>query len=376
VAAQLGPERKVGARTVAMMIDSAIKQSADSSKGTVGKSTVFVRSMVNQAVSKSTRRFKVVAVLLALLLIGSIGGLLTLRYFERSQSKKSEGELRKQLATLMTRLKQGDSLSGDEKNSLVKKLKDLKAQLAATKVPMAAGKAIARKNRDAVFLIAYRRGMMVGGYCTAFAIRKRVLGTNAHCIVALETFKSKGSNSFVVMNRHPSRRYKIVRAIRHPSYHKPVYSISRDVGLLYVDRDLPTQVALASEPVLRDLEPGDLMYTYGFPGRLARVRSPEATLAQGIIGRVTKLNGDRGAFHQNLLIQHSAFTSGGTSGSPIFDQQGRVVAVNAGGYVESGTLRVMDPTTGQKKRLRVAKQLSGYNFGIRIDVLRKLLARQ
>ncbi|MCK5798877.1 MAG: trypsin-like peptidase domain-containing protein, partial [Deltaproteobacteria bacterium] len=89
----------------------------------------------------------------------------------------------------------------------------------------------------------------------------------------------------------------------------------------------------------------------------------------------TKLNGDTGSFKENKLIQHSAFTSGGTSGSPIFDASGKVIAVNAGGYVESGTLRVMDPSSGRSRALRVAKQLSGYNFGIRVDVLRAFLAK-
>lgn len=370
--------RRVGARTVAVMIDQALKQAQGTpDKGRVGRSTVFLRSMVNQAVTTSTRRFKVMAVILVALLLGSVAGFLVLRHYERQESSKSEADLRKQMATLMTAINQQQNLPADKRAALSKKLESVRSQLSNTPSPQAAGKSIVQTNRDAIFLLAFNTQQgQAKGFCTGFAVGKRLLATNAHCVVALERFRSAGMSTYVVMNRHPSRRHRILRAVRHPRYHKPVKTITEDVGLLTIDADVPTQVTFASQAVLRGLESGDVMYTYGFPGRLARVHSPNATLVQGIVGRVTKLDGDTGTFDQNRLIQHSAFTSGGTSGSPIFNAQGQVIAVNAGGYVESGTLRVMDPLTGRAKQLRVAKTLAGYNFGIRIDVLQDFLRQQ
>jgi S1-C subfamily serine protease len=369
-AAAIGPDHRVGARTVAMMIDAAMRQAKDKKSGGLGKSTVFMRSMVNQAVSRSTRRFKVISVLLLVVLAVTVAGFLVLRHHEQVEADAAQQELRQQMARLM---EQQRGASSAEKQRLAGELDRLNRKLAQSGA--ASGTSIVKRNLRAVFLLAVdAKEKGAKGFCTGFAVRKRVLGTNAHCIVALEKFQSMGLNVFVVMNREPERRYRVVRVARHPRYHKPQKSISEDVGAVEVDGDLPVLVQLATGAELREMESGDVMYMYGFPGRLADVASPSATLVQGVIGRVTRLDGSFGKFEENLLIQHSAFTSGGTSGSPIFNAQGRVVAVNTGGYVEPGSLQVLDPNTGRAGNLVVAKQLAGYNFGVRIDTLEGLLA--
>ena len=118
--------------------------------------------------------------------------------------------------------------------------------------------------------------------------------------------------------------------------------ISPDVGWLKVDGTLPAKVTLATASEYEALATGDPMFTYGFPGRLADVSAPEATFVEGVVGRITTLDGRAGDVKEPRLIQHSAFTSGGTSGSPIFNAAGHVVAVNTGGYVDkvAGARRV------------------------------------
>ena len=127
---------------------------------------------------------------------------------------------------------------------------------------------------------------------------------------------------------------------------------------LEVEADLPAQVQLAPQAVVEAISAGDTMSTYGFPGRLADTEQPEATYVAGVIGRVTALDGRPAAARTGQLLQHSAFTSAGTSGSPLFDAEGRVIGINAGGYVDDGA---------------AGRPLPGYNFGMRIDLAAALL---
>ena len=373
-----GPDGKVGQRTVAMMINHALAQSksqAPQGKGK-GSPTVFMRSMVNQAVKRSTVKFKIITAILLVLLIGAVGFQFAYPYIfpsaapdgaykeaqkqlvaKNKELQQQQQALRKEMTDL---LKQREAASEEERKKLIKQMTQLKGRLSG-KNPAVSGKAIVSQARRAVFVLAYERSSgKASGFCTAFAVRKRVLATNAHCIKALERFQKSGWKSYAVMNENPKERYKVLKVIGHPGYHKPTKrGVSRDVGALKVDRDLKSLLPIATEAELKDLGAGDLMFTYGFPGRLADVSSPSATLVQGIIGRVTRLNGKLGDFDDRLLVQYDATTAGGTSGSPVFNLTGKVIAVNAGGYLGRRGLSV---------------NTLGYNFGIRIDVLETLLS--
>lgn len=384
-AAALGQGGQVGQRTVAMMINSAMQQSRDAGKSGKGSPTVFMRAMVNQAVKKSTRKFKVITAFLLLLLIGAVGFLFAYPYiFPESPTNTTKAQKQllakhkalqqkvDELKEMTGLLKQHKNASDKDKEKFLKKIEQLNQKVAGAKGGNS-GKAIAARTTKGIFVIAVNSTSGARGYCTAFAVHKRVAATNAHCIKALERYLQKGGKSFLVMNQNPSKRFNIIQHVAHPGYHKPVRSISPDVGLIKVDRDLEVQLDIAGGGELRQLGAGDIMYTYGFPGRLADVSSPAATFGQGIVGRVTKLDGRIGSFERSHLVQHSAFTSGGTSGSPIFNTDGKVIAINAGGYREPGSEVVKDILTGRARMMMVGKTLTGYNFAIRIDVLGGLL---
>jgi S1-C subfamily serine protease len=235
-------------------------------------------------------------------------------------------------------------------------------RLRARKVP--SGAEIARQNRDAVFLVSVKSGSGdEAGFCSAFAIEEHRLVTNAHCVALAEDYRRRGGALFVIQNGHPAVRFAVKQMKRIEGFRQNADTITPDVGSLTVEEKLPSTTTLAKKGEYQALAVGDNIYSYGFPGRLADVLAPEATFMEGVIGRITTLDGRLGQVAETRLIQHSAFTSGGTSGSPIFDVEGHVVAVNTGGYVEANR--------GEGES--AARPLPGYNFAMRVDLVEELV---
>lgn len=308
-----------GQKTVGMMIQQAlasVPQPQAAPKGT-SKSTEYFEALVEKKVRGSSKRLKIIvaAAAFAVVAAGAIVG--TIAYRNRT------------VQVIQT-----------------------------TQVGVESGGAIAAANRYNVFMLAgypAKDGRPTGplqGFCTAFAVSADLLATNAHCVVA-------GSKRFVsvtaLMNGAPANRFPVVQWAAHPAYREG--EISPDVGLLRIAGKLATAVTRAGQAELGQLGPGAKVFLYGFPGRLNKEDAPEATFIEGDIGRVTTFDQKLGAFGANTLLQHSAFCTGGTSGSPMFNAAGHVVGVNAGGYVENG------------------QALAGYNFGMRVDLLEVLYAQ-
>ena len=307
-------KKRYGERTVGMMIQRALLNAGLLKKSGASKSTKYIEALVENKV-KGTRKGMVwvIVAVIALLVVGG-GGIGIYVYLNRSVQVYQT-----------TQVNYGD----------------------------ATGSAIAAANRYTVFLLAgrARETGQVQGFCTGFAISENVLATNAHCVT---TAKRAYTDVILLMNGAPKNQRTIERMVSHPGYRDG--RISPDVGLLQVNGTLPHVVQIAPQAELAQIAPGVSMFLYGFPGRLNRIDAPEATFIKGEIGRVTAFDQKLGEFGNNALLQHSAFSSSGTSGSPMFNGQGRVIGINAGGYMEDGQI------------------LSGYNFGVRIDLIYSLLA--
>jgi hypothetical protein len=306
-----GPvEQKLyGQRTVGVMIRQAL-----ASLGKAAKSTADIEALVDRKVRRTSARFRrTVVAIVALFVIGSAAA----GYF-----------LYRSRAVHVTQFNYG----------------------------AAAGGAIAAANRHNVFVLAgypVSNGALAGplqGFCTAFSVGADLLATNAHCIM----LGSAGFTSVAaLMNGAAGKSYPVVQWFTHGGYREG--ALSPDVGLVRVSGTLPTAVVRATAAELSQVAPGVTVFLYGFPGRLNDTAAPEATFVEGDIGRVTGFDLRVGDFGANSLLQHSAFCTSGTSGSPMFDTSGRVIGINAGGYVEDG------------------QALAGYNFGMRIDLLDPLL---
>jgi V8-like Glu-specific endopeptidase len=203
------------------------------------------------------------------------------------------------------------------------------------------------------------------GFCTAFAVRPSLLATNAHCVfaarklggavVALEN-EGRGQVAFTVTDMRP-----------HPGYREAdEENLTPDVAVVAINGKAAAVLELAGPDELAAAGAGDDVYLIGFPGRLMDAQNPAATFLAAHVGRITSATGRPGAFPESWLIQHDAPTTGGTSGSPIFNGRGKVIGVNAGGYTESDAEKIAG------KKTEVVKA-SPYKFGMRVDLLTGLL---
>ena len=174
-------------------------------------------------------------------------------------------------------------------------------------------------------------------------------------MVALEN-EGRGGVSFVVtdLRTHPGYRASDQNAL------------TPDVGTVHISGRAATVLSMASAQELASMGAGDDVYLIAFPGRLMDTSNPAATFLAAHVGRVTNSGGRPGSFADNWLVQHDAGTTHGTSGSPIFNGRGKVVAINAGGYLEG------DSETVGGRRTEVVKA-SPYKFGMRIDLLNAIL---
>jgi V8-like Glu-specific endopeptidase len=234
-----------------------------------------------------------------------------------------------------------------------------------------AGARISAAYSRAIYLLVEREASVERGICTAFAVRPDLLATNAHCVLAMERGRAQGYAYFALPNGAAAERLPVTRMWRHPSYRSDADHPTEDVGLAEVSGTTALQVQLADSAQLASLGSGEEIYVYGFPGDLANTTSPVATITGGVIGRMTAFDGTGAEHSRAQLIQHSAFTSAGTSGSPIFNHHGAVVGVNAGTFRSAQRVEVVGPTGPQHQTVVTE---SGYKYGVRADLVAGLLA--
>ena len=226
---------------------------------------------------------------------------------------------------------------------------------------------------QAIYAIGYR---VRGGYVligTGFnAQYTNAIWTNAHVVIGL-------GRAFVALQDLNPQLLAVKSGTRvggrdtynlnswevrlHPAYDGTLDS--PDIGLLFSEDDefnlnpplfLPRELAL-------DLRVGQPIATQGFPGEIAALNStvPLATFKDGTISALRPFRSDLVSVSpaNNRVVQHNLDLSPGTSGSPIFDHEGWIVAVNHAG---NETL-VIDQNTRAPARV----SHGNIGFGIRVD---------
>lgn len=361
VDASFAPGPRYGQRTVGMMIQAAVHQAQqESGRG----STTFLRAVAVEAAQRSSRGLKLAVGLLAFLLLLTLGAVVAVFYYARWQEQDLRDEnvrLQRDLAAL------GDRGEGEsaERRRLEQRLSELNERLSQSHE--ADGTRIAEANDQAVYIVLTERSGRREVLCTAFAVRGDVLATTARCVGNIERAMGRDPGVSVVPNRGTAAPLRVRQMWRHPAF-VDVQGPSPDVGLIRVDRALPQHVRMATMAELGALRTGEDVYLLGFPGVIAGSGAPVAVLSSGVVGRMTAFDGNETDPPRRHLISHSA-PYDGNAGAPVFDREGRVVAMNAANF--RTRTRVVDPGT---RLARTVDAETNAAWAVRVDLILQLLA--
>ena len=206
--------------------------------------------------------------------------------------------------------------------------------------------AIASRAAASVFAVLSDEGRRRTVIGTAFAIdTDGRLATNAHVAEAV-----RGRRALAIRgDTYESRR--IMDVIVHPDW-KPG-SIRNDVALLRLDGGEPmVPLPLAADGVFATLRRGAALTSFGFPAASTDAERPRGRLSVDVVGDL------RGGYLETGLS-----IAPGTSGSPVFDEAGDVVAIVAGGDFVKGEDGALVPSG------------SRVNWAISAERLREILPR-
>lgn len=218
----------------------------------------------------------------------------------------------------------------------------------------------------------YAVGLHVPGYGlfaigTGFAAHYvDAIWTNAHVLVALvnliNQYPHLGLTAVAVQSGSTvgeTETYELIYYHLHPEWDGTV--ASPDLALITTDREMPAVLDLLPREHVTKLQTGQPIGTMGFPGELAEAYrvAPIATFKEGSISALRPFSEIPPTPANTTLVQHNLSVSGGTSGSPIIDFQGYVIAVNHAAF----EALVWDENSSMLTRIGVGT----IEFGIRAD---------
>ncbi len=211
------------------------------------------------------------------------------------------------------------------------------------------------------------------GFGTGFAaIAPDAIWTNGHIVEAVQEVLHELADDepIPVVIRSGTRlggsgTYRIVgEGVTHPDYDGTPYT--EDVGLLRIDGAWEVGLSLLPREFAGALQVGQPVGTLGFPGEAGTTGGDARVIATPTFkdGVVSALRLIPGGEAPHIEVQYSFDTTGGTSGSPVFDHNGWVVAVNHAG-IETRAWS----TQGRTVRIPIGE----LNFGIHVDELWELV---
>lgn len=195
-------------------------------------------------------------------------------------------------------------------------------------------------------------------------------GNNAQNVIAAATkmviAQIADVRADIIINNSKKKSYSIAQVQIHKDYGVVGSEFQPDLAVLTIDGKHDNYFKLAGKSTLADLKSGVPIAFLGFPTeRLNKgnfhIDDPIASMQCGTVVAVSDFDMKDAGVDGNFLLRHNLPATGGASGSPIFNQNGEVVAALCGGNVIGQV-----SANGQVVRAPSAVQI---NFGIRVDLL-------
>lgn len=194
------------------------------------------------------------------------------------------------------------------------------------------------------YLIGFRKSdgeVLVLG--SGFAVSPHAIVTNAHVALAapeqLNYYSSyfEGELSLVACragsNLDSTNVINLDQFIVHQGY---TGLLAPDFALFKTVAFIKDTIVRASDSVLRALSTGDEIATLGFPGEISfnlGRNFPEPVFKNGTISALHTFSGMGDSTNATTyVLQHNFNLTGGTSGSPIINRDGVVIAINNSGF--------------------------------------------
>ena len=243
---------------------------------------------------------------------------------------------------------------------------------------------VAERHKRSVGLVSIsielENGKKVSGEIgTAWAFAPNKFATNAHVALGLrEKFKALGLQlakmkqairsveAQIIINDSQRKILPISQVQIHRDYGLVSSKRSPDVAILTIAGNHDSYFPIAPRSVLYALKAGDPIAFLGFPmERLDQenmhIDDPLASMQSGIVVAVSDFEMKDSGASRNILIRHNLPSTGGASGSPIFNKNGEVIAL-----LFAGNVIWQITKSGQVSRAPSAAQI---NFAIRADIL-------